>query len=167
MMCRKVDGGQRYGLLYIHSFRLGAPRKQLEAYRFMARYASYGEITSIPDRLRWLRHKRGLMQKEVAAQAGISRRMYLDLENGVSRMVPKQAADRLAAYYRIPVDDLLDDYSRFFYHGQGTSVKAHRERLGMSQQEFANHIGVLPKLVRAWEDESRILSLKSWERYFQ
>lgn len=167
MMCRKVDGNQRYGLLYIHSFWLATPRKQLEAYRFMARYASYGEITNIPDRLRWLRHQRGLLQKEVSARAGISRRTYIDLENGVTRMVPKQAADRLAAYYHIPVDDLLDDYSRFFYHGQGASVKAHRERLGMSQQEFANHIGVWPKRVRAWEDESRILSLKCWERYFQ
>lgn len=166
MMCRKVDGSLRYGLLYIHSFRLGAPRKQLEAYRFMARYGSYEEITTIPDRLRWLRHERGLMQKEVAEQAGISRRAYLDLENGVTRMVPRKAADRLAAYYHIPVDDLLDGYSRFFYHGQGRSVRAHRERLGMSQQEFANHIGVWPKLVRAWEDESRILSMKCWERYF-
>lgn len=105
-MGRKENRHTEYAVLYIHSFRLGAPRKQLDAYRFLARYHSYGEIPNVPNRLRWLRHTNGLMQKEVAKIAGIHSRTYSDLESGVTHRVPLPVADALAAFYQVPVDDL-------------------------------------------------------------
>ena len=84
-----------------------APRKQLDAYCFLTRYHSYGDIPNVPDRLRWLRHTNGLMQKEVAKIAGIHSRTYSDLESGVTRQIPKPVAEVLAAYYHIGTDDLI------------------------------------------------------------
>ena len=52
--------------MYIHSFRLIAPRRLLEAQLFNQQYQNYEDIPNVPDRLRWCRHHMGLMQKEVA-----------------------------------------------------------------------------------------------------
>ena len=48
--------------LYIHSFVLCAPPKIQEAIQFNQRYRRYEEIQNVPDRLRWIRHSRGLLQ---------------------------------------------------------------------------------------------------------
>ena len=77
LMCRTEDGIVRYAPLCIHTFRLIAPRKLLEAQQFNQQYHSYEEIQNVPDRLRWCRHHMGLMQKEVAEQIGISRGHYI------------------------------------------------------------------------------------------
>ena len=58
-----------------------APRKLLEAQLFNKQYHSYEDIDNIPDRLRFCRHKLGLMQKEVAQIVGIPRSTYLKQEN--------------------------------------------------------------------------------------
>ena len=60
----------RYAPLLIHSFALCAPRKILEAPMFNQRYRRYEDIQNVPDRLRWLRHSRGLLQVEAAKIAG-------------------------------------------------------------------------------------------------
>ena len=43
MTCRE-DGKLRHALLYIHTFRLMAPRKLLEAQLFNMQYGSYEDI---------------------------------------------------------------------------------------------------------------------------
>lgn len=109
-MCRTEDGIVQYAPLCIHTFRLIAPRKLLEAQQFDQQYHSYEEIQNVPDRLRWCRHHMGLMQKEVAEQIGISRGHYIDYEVGYVDYYPKEVVDRLADFYHIPVEDLLDEY---------------------------------------------------------
>ena len=98
----------RYAPLYIMRFPLNAPRKQLDAQHFQNHWGSYGAIDNIPDRLRWLRHSRGLMQKDVAKIAGMSRSAYTDLETGRTK-IPAGTAERLAAFYGVPPADLTDD----------------------------------------------------------
>ena len=66
--------------MYIHSFRLIAPRKLLEAQLFNQQYQNYEDIPNVQDRLRWCRHHMGLMQKEVAELIGITRGHYIDFE---------------------------------------------------------------------------------------
>ena len=56
----------------------------------------------------------GLMQKEVAEQIGISRGHYIDYEVGYVDYYPKEVVDRLADFYHIPVEDLLDDRQSVF-----------------------------------------------------
>jgi ribosome-binding protein aMBF1 (putative translation factor) len=84
----------RYAPLYIHRFPLCAPRKILEATGFNRQYHRYEEIQSVPDRLRWLRHSRGLMQKEVAAKIGMSHHVYKSIEEGTTRRFDKGMRER-------------------------------------------------------------------------
>ena len=71
--------------MYIHSFRLIAPRRLLEAQLFNQHYQNYEDIPNVPDRLRWYRHHMGLMQKEVAELIGISRGHYIDMLTTIRR----------------------------------------------------------------------------------
>ena len=69
----------RYAPLYVHRFRLITPRRLRDAQQFQLQYHSYGELSTVQDRLCWCRHHMGLMQKEVADRIGISRCQYMDL----------------------------------------------------------------------------------------
>ena len=85
-------------------------------------YHSYSEITNPSDRLRWCRYGLDLLQKEVAAMVGMEEWLYRDLESGTfHRSFTPELADKLAALYGIPVEDILDDYTLFLHRGGETS----------------------------------------------
>ena len=96
ILCSTSDGYVRYAPVYIHSFRLIAPRRFLEAPLFNQQYQNYEDIQNVPDRLRWCRHHMGLMQKEVAELIGITRGHYIDFEVGYVDHYPKEIVDKLA-----------------------------------------------------------------------
>ena len=102
VLCSTLDNHVRFAPLYIHSFRLYAPHKILEATMMNQTYRSYEEITSIPDRLRWLRHSKGLMQREAAQIAGVSRSVYIDIECGITRRLPGCLVLNLPKFYGVP-----------------------------------------------------------------
>lgn len=132
-----------------------------EAEKYAGRY---GELHSVPERLRWCRYKLGLMQKEIAQLAGISQTLYEEMERGDCQEYPAYAVDKLAGLYQVPVEDLLDEYSRFLYDGPVDQICAARERLGLSRAKFARLAGVGEKSVRDWETGQKKASRKSWER---
>ena len=107
------------------------------------------------------------MQKEVAEHIGISEDQYTHYETGYAACIPKEMADKLAVFYQIPVDDLLDDYNLFLYYGQGQALLKHRQKLGMKKKPYARLLGVEPNLYRMWESEKKQVSRKSWEKYLQ
>ena len=153
--------------MYIHSFRLIAPRKLLEAQLINQQYQNYEDLPTVQDRLRWCRHHKGLMQKEVAELTGISHSRYSDMENGAVDYYTKEIADKLAAFYEIPVYDLLDDYNLFLYTGQGKLTREYRERLGLKIKPFAQLIGIDRNLLRAWEADRKRISFNSWNKFFK
>lgn len=59
----------------------------------------------------------GLIQKEVAEQIGITSGHYIDFKVGYVDYYPKEIVDKLAAFYEIPVTDLLNDYNLFLLVG--------------------------------------------------
>lgn len=166
ILSHSYDTHVQYAPLYITRFALNAPRKQLEAQLFQNRWGTYGAIDNIPDRLRWLRHSRGLMQKEVARVAGVSRGVYADMETGKAKQMQAQAADRLAAFYGVPAADLLDDYSSFLRDGQTKRIRACREKTGLDVAAFAETYGIPIRSLRAWESGKKVISYHGWERYF-
>lgn len=167
LMCRNEDGVIRYAPLYIHTFRFIAPRKLLEAQLFNQQYHDYKEIDNVPDRLRWCRHQMGLMQKEVADLLDITRGHYIDFEMGYVDYYPKEIVDKLAEVFGVPVWDLLDDYNRFLYKGQGRLITEYRESLGMKKKPFARWLHLDAGLLRAWEADKKRISKNSWEKYFK
>lgn len=162
-MCRYADGVANYAPLYVHSFRLIAPRKL----SLRRRYQSLTDIDNTPERLRWCRHSMGLMQKEVAERIGVSRAVYVDLETGAVDCCPAAVADRLSELYGVPVESLLDAYNLFLYRGQAAQIQAYRERLGLGRKPFARLLGVSDSSVRAWESGRVQVSRPSWEKHFK
>ena len=157
----------RYAPLYIATFPLNAPRKQLEAQQFQNKWGSYDRIPTVPDRLRWLRHSRGLMQKEVAEIAGVSRGVYIDLETGVAKQMPAGAADKLAQFYGIPAADLLDEFNRFLLSDPASQLLKYRTQAGLTREAFAQQLGTSVRNLEMWEKGKRTISYKSWERCFK
>lgn len=153
--------------MYIHSFRLIAPRRLLEAQLFNQQYQNYEDIPNVQDGLRWCRHHMGLMQKEVADLIGITRGHYIDFEVGYVDHDPKEIVDKLAELYQVPVDDLLDDYNRFLYNGQGKMIREYRESLGLKKKQFARLIKLDPGTLRCWENDEKQMFKISWEKYFK
>lgn len=167
VLCSTLGGCARYAPMYIHSFRLIAPRKLLEAQLFNQQYQNYENIPIVQDRLRWCRHHMGLMQKEVADRIGINRGHYMDFEDGCVDCYPKEIVDKLAELYEVPVDDLLDDYNRFLYKGQGRLIQEHRQNLGLGKKAYARFMKIDLKSLRAWESEKKRITKNSWMKYFK
>mgnify|MGYP000624047037 CR=1 FL=1 len=93
---------------------MAGPRTTVEAQAFYRMYHSYADIPNPWDRLRWCRYGLDLLQKEVAAMVGMEEWLYQDLESGAfHRSFTPKLADKLAALYGIPVEDILDDYACF------------------------------------------------------
>ena len=166
-MYRYEDGNVRYAPLYITKFRLIAPRKIMEAQRINQQFSCYEDIETIPDRMRWCRHQKGLMQIEVANLIGVSRKSYINIENGNLIRYEKKIVDKLAELFGIPVNDLLDDYNRFLYNGQGRLISEYREMIGMNLNQFARMLGVDPIMLRNWENDKKRITVNSWEKHFK
>lgn len=167
LMSRKIDDCVSFMPLYIHSFQLMTPRKLLEAQLFNQQYFCYSDIDNVPDRLRWCRHHKGLMQSEVAALLGISRNMYVNLETGTAQHIPIETAEKLSCIYERPATDFLDEFNQFLYDGQAQRIKAYRERLGMGKKPFARYTGIPLTNLREWESGRKVISHKCWERHFK
>ncbi len=149
-----MDRGGRCAPLYVHTFRVFATGIGKQ----------YEDLHTVPEHLRWCRYRLGMMQKEVAQQVGISQSLYEEMERGDCQEYPAHAVDKLAALYQVPVEDLLDEYSRFLYDGPADQIRCARERLGLSRKAFAELARVGEKSVRDWEMGRKKVSKKSWER---
>ena len=147
--------------LYILQVPLAGPHTTSEAQAFFHMYHSYSEITNPSDRMRWCRYGLDLLQKEVAAMVGMEEWLYRDLESGAfHRSFTPEFADKLAALYSIPVEDILDDYTLFLHRGGGDFLRRYREAKGWSRQQLADHAKVGRTSIRCWETEQKTISQK-------
>ena len=167
VLSRTQNAIVRYAPLYIHSFVLCTPRKILEATRLNQRFRRYEEIESVPDRLRWCRYSKGLLQTEVAEKVGMSLSAYKAIEEGVTQHMELEKAERLARFYEVPVTDFLDEFNRFLYDGQADRIQEYRASLGLGKKTFARKAGIPIRSLQEWESGRKVISRKSWERYFQ
>ena len=78
LMVRHAIKAVTYAPLYIHSFRLVQPHTLVEAEKFNLRYTDPSQIDNTPDKLRWYRYQKGLLQRDVAEYA---RRLGVPIEN--------------------------------------------------------------------------------------
>lgn len=153
-----------YAPLYIHTFRLVAPHKSVDAEKFNIRYTSPTQIDNTPDKLRWYRYRKGLLQKEVADIIGVSRSTYCGYEEGKHDYYPLDMMGRLAELFEVPVTSLLDEYNLFLYYGQGEEIKIMRELRQMTIEEYAKYLGTYPTNLRRWENDETQISKKTWTK---
>ena len=167
VLSQSQNNQARYALLFIHSFALCAPRKILEATQFNQSYQRYEDIQNVPDRLRWCRHSRGLLQAEVAQRIGVSSNVYKNIEDGMTQQIPKEVVDKLAQLYEVPVTDFLDAYNRFLYDGQVQCIHAYREKMEVGKKTFAKAMGIPIRSLQGWESGRKTISRQNWERCFK
>ena len=153
--------------LYILSFRVTVTKKISETFSLNQRYRRYEDIESIPDRLRWQRHELGLLQKEVAAKIGVTRAVYTNLETDEMDYYDPVLMDKLAALYHIPINDLLNDYTRFLQAGQGQTILTLRQSLNMNRSQFAQYIHTDVDNITVWETEKKRVSREMWDKHFK
>jgi len=159
VLCRRLDSNVRYAPVYIHSFRLYTPQKLQQG--------KYETVGCVPDRLRWLRHSKGLTQDAVAEQVGMSPGAYRALEAGDTQSIPLGTLKRLADCHGVPMEDLLDEFHQFLYDGQAYRIRAYRVSLGLGKKSFARACGIPIRSLQAWESGRKVISRKSWERHFK
>lgn len=105
--------------LYIHTFNFAHPLKLTEAEKFLQKYKTLGEIPTIAEKLKYLRIKKSLLQREVAEFTGINESTYIGYENPDRDYYPIDKIRNIAEFYNIDIENLLDSYNLFLYNGQG------------------------------------------------
>ena len=76
-------------------------------------------------------------------------------------------AKKLSDLYGLPERDFMDEFGQFLYDGQSQRIRAYRARLGMGRKPFCRYTGIPLTNIRIWESEQKVISRKSWEKYFK
>ena len=137
--------------MYLHSFRFIAPKKVSEAQKFALKFPTADKIETVADKLRYYRYKKGMYQLDVADYLGIDKGTYIDYENPDRDYYSAEIMEKLAELFCVDVYDLLDDYNKFLYDGQGRNIRKFREQLQITQEELARKMNVSLLKVKRWE----------------
>ena len=167
IMVRHTDMGISYAPLYVHSFPLVQPHFLVDAEKFNLTYSDLSEIGNTADKLRWCRYRKGLLQRDVAAYAGLDRGTYGSYEEAVRDLYPLDKMEKIAELLEVPVADLLDEYNLFLYHGQGWQIKVLRDSKGFTQKEYAVFLDVPLGTLKNWETDKVQMFKSTWERLFR
>lgn len=138
-----------YEPLYVHSFRIDTES--------LVKFAE-------TDKLRYYRLKKGLRQIDVAKHIGITRNGYVGYETCQKEYYNPKIMNKLANLFEVDVYDLLDDYNRFIYDGQGKNIKKIRKELGITQKELAELMDTELHKIKRFEQEKVRISKCTWER---
>lgn len=141
--------GLNYEPLYLHSFKIDT--------------ASHVKFTET-NKLRYYRLKKGLRQIDVAKHIGITRNGYVGYEACQKEYYNPKIMNKLANLFEVDVYDLLDDYNRFIYDGQGKNIKKIRKELGITQKELAELMDTEVYKIKRFEQEKVRISKYNWER---
>lgn len=150
--------------MYIHTIRLLKPSTNREGEKFNLLYTNPADIANISDKLKYYRYQKAMHQKDVAAYIGMDRGTYGDYEDNQRDFYPAAMVDKLAALYHIDIYELLDDYNRFLYDGQGQQIKAIRKRLHITQKQLAAMMNVDLYKVKRWEQDKVRMFKGTWEK---
>ncbi len=162
-MVRHTDKGVVYAPLYIHKFQPFLPYRLSEAAKFYG--VEPDKLNSTGDKLKYYRHKKGLLQREVADYAGLDRTTYISYESGIDYYPPEKLL-KISELLNVDITDLLDEYNTFIRDGQGQQIRALRKKMKMTQKEFGKCFGVHGGTVKRWENNSARIFKSTWKKLF-
>ena len=167
ILISNISGSVKVAPLQILQFPVVLPHKLQDAEKFNLQFSDFSEITETADKLRWLRYQKGLRQRDVANYAGIDRSTYVRYEEYGKDFYPLEQMEKIAQLFEMPVDVLLDDYNLFLRNGQGNQIKSIRMKLGLSQRQYADKLGVSLGSLKQWEQNRKQIFKSTWEKYFK
>lgn len=150
--------------LYILSFNFNNPSKFLLVDKLQNQFENFSEIQNIADKIKWLRHKKGLLQKDVADYLNIDRTSYVAYEKNSRGSYNINHLKKLAELFEIDITQLLDEYNMFLYKGQAKLLKYIRKELNVTQKDFAYMIDMTKHDVSNWEQSRTVLSKNTWKK---
>lgn len=159
--------GIKYALVYVFNFRVVYPHWNTKAEMLFYKYPDPSKIPTVAERLQYYRHKKSLLQKDVAKAVEIDRTTYTSYENINHRNYPLNILQKIANLFEIDTVALLDDYNYFLYNGQAKQILDKRKSLGLTQYRFGELYGVSVRTVRGWEKNRIQISKKVWERIYK
>lgn len=163
IMYRNTDRETLYAPLYIERFEFRRACKLTDAQKFFMKNPDPKKIATTADKLRYYRHMKGLLQKDVAEYAGIEHGTYITYESGKRRQYDPDELSVIAELFGVTMEDLLDDYNRFLLN-QGENIRRIRESLNLTQPKFAAKMGVDCKTVIRWENGEKLMFKRTWEK---
>lgn len=122
------------------------------------------KLLHVSDKLKWYRYKKLLLQREVAEFAGLDRTTYVHYESSAHDYYPIDKLSSIAELLEVNVTDLLDEYNRFLYDGQGRQIRKIRKDMGLTQYQFGKLYGVSAGAVKRWESEKVRVTKGTWEK---
>ena len=158
ILISNVSGAVKVAPLQILQFPVVLPHKFQDAEKFNLQFSDFSEIAETADKLRWLRYQKGLRQRDVADYAGIDRSTYVHYEEYGKDLYPPEHMEKIAQLFEVPVDMLLDDYNQ---------IKAIRTKLGLTQRQYADKLGVSLGNLKHWEQNRKQIFKSTWEKYFK
>ena len=167
ILISNISGSVKVAPLQILQFPVILPHKFQDAGKFNLQFSDFSEITETADKLRWLRYQKGLRQRDVADYAGIYRSTYIHYEEYGKDFYSPKHMEKIAQLFEVPVERLLDDYNLFLRNGQGKQIKAIRMKLGLTQREYADRLGISLCNLKQWEQNRKQLFKSTWEKYFK
>lgn len=163
---KQRNGRTIYSPLAIHTFLFLRPKKLTDAEKFNIQYPNPAMLTTTADKLRYYRYKKSLLQREVADYAGINESTYIHYENPEHDYYPVDKLGRIAELLEVDITDLLDEYNRFLYDGQGWQIRKIRKRMGLTQYQLGKLYGVSAGAVKRWESGKVRVTKGTWGKIF-
>ena len=156
----------KYSVVYVHSFLFDLPSRLTIAERHNLLYSSSSQLNTIPEKIRYYRHKNSLTQKDVATALNMNRTVYQYYEQTDRDYFPLDILEKIAAFYNIPTVNLMDNYHLFLYHNPGMAIKQLRKQLGYTQEHFAKKLHLCRKTVRDWEKGCARIPKETYSKLF-
>ena len=163
----KKQNGNINKLLYIHSFECKIPLKVTSANKFLATIENPKDLTCTADKLRYFRHKKCLLQREVADFIKVDWDTYVNYENVNHDYYKIENLYKIAELFEVDIFDLLDDYNLFLYNGQGNQIKQIRKSLGLSRTGFGKLFSLSTTTIKRWETENIKISKNSYYKLLE
>lgn len=118
---------------------------------FAASFPSPANMTP-GEKLKYYRIAKGMSQEELGEKVGRSKWGIVNFEKGFNNIHYEDAL-KFAEILDIDAEELIDEYSAFCSPGYGKRIAKIRNLCGVTQEEFADIIGVGRNIEGRWEIE--------------
>ena len=78
----------------------------------------------------------------------------MSYETGERDYYPPDKLSKIAELLNVDITELLDDYNRFLFDGQGEQIRKFRKRNRLTQADLARMLNVHVGTVKKWEKET-------------
>lgn len=163
-LVRRRNGQTQFTFCYSIHIPFNTLRNHTKIDLFLKNNPTPENLTHTADKLKWHRYSKGIHQKDVAEYAGIDRSTYIRYESGELDFYPIEKLKLIAQLYNIDVTELLDEYNRFLYKGQGQQIRALRKSMGLTRNQFGSLFNLSSSNIKNWETDRCRIFKTTWKK---